>query len=80
MDHGLVYRPALDFLTWSFVVAKGTELKQWTLSSSDKEVVGNGSIAPSTAAENEFQSTFLVFQRTLRWDAEDAGTSHLMVE
>ncbi len=29
--------------------------------------------------ENEFQSTLLLFQRTLRWDAEAAGTSHLMV-
>ncbi len=44
-----------------------------------KGAVENSSIASSTAAENESQSTFLVFQRALRWDAEAAGTSHLMV-
>ncbi len=79
MDQGLVYRPALDFPTWSFAAARRTELKGWTLSPSDKGAVENSSIASSAEMENEFQSAFLVCQRTLRWDAEAAGTSHLMV-
>ncbi len=44
-------------------------MKRWTLLPSDKGAVENSSIASSTAAEIEFQSTFLVFQRALRWDA-----------
>ncbi len=54
-------------------------MKRWTLSPSDKGAVENSSVASSTAAENEFQSTFLVFQRALHWDADAADTSHLMV-
>ncbi len=54
-------------------------MKLWTLSRNDIGAVENSSIASSTAVENEFQSTLLVFQRTLRLDAEVAGTSHLMV-
>ncbi len=73
VDQGLVYRPALDFPTWSFAAARRTE-KRWNLSPRDKGTVENSSIASSTAAENEFQSTFPVFQRALRWDAvEGAG-------
>ncbi len=69
-------RPTLDFPTWSFATARRTELKRWTLSPSDKGADENSSIISSTTAENEFQSTFLVFQRALRRDAETAGTSH----
>ncbi len=75
----MVYRKALDFPTWSFAAARRAELKRWTLSLSDIGAVENCSIASSTAAENAFQSMFLVFHRALRWDAEIAGTSHLMV-
>ncbi len=38
VDQGLVYRPALDFHTWSFASAIRIELKRWTLSPSDKGV------------------------------------------
>ncbi len=54
-------------------------MKRWTLLLSDIGTVEKSSVASSTAAEIEFQSTFLVFQQALRWDAEVAGTSHLMV-
>ncbi len=54
-------------------------MKRWTLSLSDIGAVEKSSVASSTAAENEFQSTFLVFQQALRWDAEAIGTSNLMV-
>ncbi len=79
MDQGLVYQPTLDIPTWSFAAARRTELKRWTLPPSDKGAVEDSSIASSAAAENEFQLTFLVFQRALRWDAKAAGTSHRMV-
>ncbi len=75
----MVYRPAFDFPTWSFAAARRAELKRWTLSLSDIGAVENSSVASSTAAENKFQSTFLGFQRVLRWDAEAAGISHLIV-
>ncbi len=35
VDQGLVYRPALDFPTWSFAAARRAELKRWTLSRTD---------------------------------------------
>ncbi len=54
VDQGLVYRPVLDFPTWSFAAARMTELKRWTLSPNDKGAVENSSIASSVAAENEF--------------------------
>ncbi len=73
-----MYQPALDFPTWSFAAAIRAELKRWTLLPSDKGAVENSSIASSTAAVNEFQSTLRVFQRALRWDAEFEGTSPLI--
>ncbi len=78
-DQGLVYRPALDFPTWSFAAARRAELKRFTLLRSEIGAGENSSIASSTAAVNEFQSILRGFQRALGWDAQVAATLHRMV-